>query len=223
MSNKVKSPLMKKAPTYSLRASIISILIGLLTGAVVILIVGAFNPLISLKGAWDGIRLVLFGVLSTGRDAAGALTFGFNPTNIGNMLFRATPLILTGVSVAVAFKTGLFNIGAPGQYLAGTTASLFLALSIPSSSVPAMKPIAQSRSKTYIYIPPELLASIRPVTAAKKQITTAQTFRIWATGFFPGFTLERSPDTGTSTSVFWHLVHRPLCGSLCVPHWGQIL
>ena len=44
MSNKVKSPLMKKAPTYSLRASIISILIGLLTGAVVILIVGAFNP-----------------------------------------------------------------------------------------------------------------------------------------------------------------------------------
>lgn len=136
MSNKVKSPLMKKAPTYSLRASIISILIGLLTGAVVILIVGAFNPLISLKGAWDGIRLVLFGVLSTGRDAAGALTFGFNPTNIGNMLFRATPLILTGVSVAVAFKTGLFNIGAPGQYLAGTTASLFLALSIPSSSVP---------------------------------------------------------------------------------------
>jgi len=59
MSNKVKSPLMKKAPTYSLRASIISILIGLLTGAVVILIVGAFNPLISLKGAWDGIRLVL--------------------------------------------------------------------------------------------------------------------------------------------------------------------
>ena len=116
MSNKVKSPLMKKAPTYSLRASIISILIGLLTGAVVILIVGAFNPLISLKGAWDGIRLVLFGVLSTGRDAASALTFGFNPTNIGNMLFRATPLILTGVSVAVAFKTGLFNIGAPGQY-----------------------------------------------------------------------------------------------------------
>lgn len=80
---------------------------------------------------------MLFGVLSTGRDAAGALTFGFNPTNIGNMLFRATPLILTGVSVAVAFKTGLFNIGAPGQYLAGTTASLFLALSIPSSSVPA--------------------------------------------------------------------------------------
>lgn len=137
MSKSTKSPLMKKPPSYSLRASLISILIGLLTGAVVVLIVGIFNPMISLKGAWDGIRLVLFGVLSTGRDAAGALTFGFNPTNVGNMLFRATPLILTGVSVAVAFKTGLFNIGAAGQYLAGTAASLFLALSIPSSVVPA--------------------------------------------------------------------------------------
>lgn len=137
MSNKPKSPLLKKESSYSLQASLISILIGLLTGAIVVLIVGAFNPMISLKGAWDGIRLVLFGVLSTGRNAAGALTFGFNPVNIGNMLFRATPLILTGVSVAVAFKTGLFNIGAPGQYLAGTAASLFLALSIPSSAVPA--------------------------------------------------------------------------------------
>ena len=70
MSNKVKSPLMKKAPTYSLRASIISILIGLLTGAVVILIVGAFNPLISLKGAWDGIRLVLFACSISARLAS---------------------------------------------------------------------------------------------------------------------------------------------------------
>ncbi len=31
------------------------------------------------------------------------------------MLFRATPLIMTGLSVAVAFKTGLFNIGAPAS------------------------------------------------------------------------------------------------------------
>ena len=137
MSKNPKSPLLKKEPSYSLRASLISILIGLLTGGVVVLIVGLFNPMISLKGAWDGIRLVLFGVFSTGRNATGALTFGFNPVNFGNMLFRATPLILTGVSVAVAFKTGLFNIGAPGQYLMGTLASLCIALGIPSSSVPA--------------------------------------------------------------------------------------
>ena len=52
------------------------------------------------------------------------------------MLFRATPLILTGLSVAVAFKTGLFNIGAPGQYLMGTMATLAIALGIPSSALP---------------------------------------------------------------------------------------
>ena len=52
------------------------------------------------------------------------------------MLFRATPVILTGLSVALAFKTGLFNIGASGQYLAGTCATLFIALSIPSDVVP---------------------------------------------------------------------------------------
>lgn len=52
------------------------------------------------------------------------------------MLFRATPLILTGLSVAVAFKTGLFNIGAPGQYLMGTMVTLMLALgSLPRWSL----------------------------------------------------------------------------------------
>ena len=39
--------------------------------------------------------------------------------------------------MAVAFKTGLFNIGAPGQYLMGTMVTLMLALGIPSEVVPA--------------------------------------------------------------------------------------
>ena len=52
------------------------------------------------------------------------------------MFFRATPIIMTGLSVAVAYKTGLFNIGAPGQYLMGTMASLMIALGIPSSAMP---------------------------------------------------------------------------------------
>ena len=37
----------------------------------------------------------------------------------------------------MAFKTGLFNIGAPGQYLMGTAATLILALTIPTETVPA--------------------------------------------------------------------------------------
>ncbi len=38
---------------------------------------------------------------------------------VGNTLATATPLILTGLSVAFAFRTGLFNIGAAGQMLIG--------------------------------------------------------------------------------------------------------
>ena len=129
--------LYQKEGTKKVLASLISIVAGLLVGAILVLIVGLLNSKISLKGAWDGVRLVFFGILSTGRDSAGALSWGFNPANVGNMLFRAMPLIMTGLSVAVAFKTGLFNIGAPGQYLMGTMATLMIALGIPTSVVPA--------------------------------------------------------------------------------------
>lgn len=124
-----------KDGTKKLLASLVSILVGLLFGAIVVVIVGLFNSRIGLKGAWEGVRLIFLGIFSTGRDAAGTLTWGFNPTNFGDMLFRAMPLIMTGLSVAVAFKTGLFNIGAPGQYLMGTMASLMVALSLPTEKM----------------------------------------------------------------------------------------
>ena len=126
----------RKDGTRTVLASILSIIIGLAVGGIVVLIVGLASSNISPSSTWDGIRLVVFGIFSTGRDASANLSFGFNPTSIGNMLFRATPLIMTGLSVAVAYKTGLFNIGAPGQYLMGTMASLMLALGIPSEVVP---------------------------------------------------------------------------------------
>ena len=116
-------------------ASVLSILIGLAVGSIVILIVGLTSPNLSLSSAWDGIRIVFGGLFSTGRDASGTLTWGFNPTNIGNMLFRAAPLIMTGLSVGMAYKTGLFNIGAPGQYLIGTLVSLSIALGLPSETM----------------------------------------------------------------------------------------
>lgn len=124
--------------TKSVLASLISIVIGMAVGGLIVVLVGLFNPSMGLCAVWEGVRLVFGGLFSTGRSAAGQLTFGFNPTNMGTMLFRATPLILTGLSVAVAYKTGLFNIGAPGQYLMGTAATLILALSIPTETVPAV-------------------------------------------------------------------------------------
>ena len=125
-----------KDGTKTVLASLLSILIGLVVGTLIVIIVGLTKDSIPNSGIWDGVRLVFAGILSTGRDAAGNLTFGFHPQNMGNMLFRATPLIMTGLSVGFAFKTGLFNIGAPGQYLMGTLATLMIALGIPSSSCP---------------------------------------------------------------------------------------
>ena len=127
--------LYEKDGVQKLLASLLSILIGLTVGAVVIAIVGLTKQTIGIKGMWDGIRIIYAGILSTGREA-GKLTWGFNPQNLGNMLFRATPLILTGLSVAIANKTGLFNIGAAGQYLMGTMATLMIALSIPAGTLP---------------------------------------------------------------------------------------
>ena len=122
----------RKDGTRSVMASVLSILIGLTAGSLLVLIVGLCTPSMSLKTAWEGIRLIFLGIFSTGRNAAGALTFGFNPASLGNLLFRATPVILTGLSVAVAYNTGLFNIGAPGQYLAGTAVTLLIALYMPT-------------------------------------------------------------------------------------------
>ena len=128
--------LLKKDGTKKLLASLLSILIGLAVGAIVVAIVGLTKPNIGVKGMWDGVRLIFVGIFANGRNAAGSLSWGFNPTSWGNLLFRATPVIMTGLSVAVAFKTGLFNIGAPGQYLMGTMTSLMLALGISSEAVP---------------------------------------------------------------------------------------
>ena len=119
----------------SVLSSIISILIGMAVGTLIIIIVGLTKDGISMKGIWEGIRLVFLGVFSTGRDG-GALSFGYNPVNLGNMLFRATPLVMTGLSVAVAFKTGLFNIGAAGQYLMGTMGTLTVGLTLGNTGCP---------------------------------------------------------------------------------------
>ena len=49
---------------------------------------------------------------------------------IADALVRATPLILTGLAVTLAFKGGVFNIGAEGQLLVGAAASIAVSLSL---------------------------------------------------------------------------------------------
>lgn len=112
----------------SLSASLLCIFGGIFVGFVVLILLSVFNPRIGFAEAVRGILIVLGGPFSGGGNSL----FQF-----GNMLFNATPLILTGLSACIAFKTGLFNIGAPGQYLMGAMVTLIVSLSIPSAAVPS--------------------------------------------------------------------------------------
>ena len=53
---------------------------------------------------------------------------------IGQVLFKATPLIFTGLAVALAFRVGLFNIGAEGQMIAGSFATAIVAGVLPGAT-----------------------------------------------------------------------------------------
>ena len=79
---------------------IVAIILGLLFGALVML-AGGYNPI----AAYGALFSRIFG----------------NAYDIGESIRAITPLILTGLSVAFAFRTGLFNIGAEGQFVMGMT------------------------------------------------------------------------------------------------------
>lgn len=125
------SPLIKNKNVNSFLAPFISIFLGLAVGCIIILSVSVFDSKLTIYSGFEAVKLIFFGLFSTGRTATGELSFSLSNANIGDLLFRATPVIMTGLSVAFAFKTGLFNIGASGQYLMGTAATLIVALSLP--------------------------------------------------------------------------------------------
>jgi simple sugar transport system permease protein len=54
--------------------------------------------------------------------------------DVGQVLFKATPLILTGLSVALAFRVGLFNIGAEGQMTVGSFTTALCAAALPAAT-----------------------------------------------------------------------------------------
>lgn len=99
------------------------ILAGILVGFIVMVILSLTSNNLTLGDAFYGLKILLGGPFSSGSAK-------YIITNLGDMIFYATPLIMTGVSVAIAYKTGLFNIGAAGQFLMGTMGSLIVALNI---------------------------------------------------------------------------------------------
>lgn len=90
-------------------AAIVAVAFGFAVAAVVLLVAG-FDP------------FAAFGALFQG-------AFG-KPKYVANVIIKATPILLTGVGVAFAFQTGLFNIGAEGQYIAGTIVATILGVTL---------------------------------------------------------------------------------------------
>lgn len=131
--NKIKTgsrSLIASAGFKSVISSLLCIAAGILVGFVVLLILAITSDKIPVSDAFEGIWIILEGPFASG--SAQNIAFV-----LGDMFFEAAPLLLTGLSVAIAFKTGLFNIGAPGQYLMGAMGSVIVALSIPTTPATA--------------------------------------------------------------------------------------
>ncbi len=87
-------------------SSLLAILCGLIISLVLLLISNPANAL-------GGFTAILIGGFSNMRD-------------LGQVFYAATPIILTGLSVCFAYKTGLFNIGASGQFTFGAFAAILV-------------------------------------------------------------------------------------------------
>ncbi|NLA52959.1 MAG: ABC transporter permease [Clostridiales bacterium] len=104
MRNKIRKSL------SSASASLMAIVVGLAVGFMILLI---SNP----SNAWRGLVTILSGGLNNGMKG------------LGQVLYYAMPIIMTGLSVGFAFKTGMFNIGASGQLMVGGLASVWVGVS----------------------------------------------------------------------------------------------
>ena len=108
MSKQNKQPLLQHPAVVGVLASLLSIVIGLVLGFVLLVVL---NPGASVGGM------------------KAMLTTGFsNMDKLGKVLYQAAPLMMCGLSVGFAFKTGLFNIGASGQYTMGAFFALLCAI-----------------------------------------------------------------------------------------------
>ena len=108
MSKQNKQPLLQRPAVVGVLASLLSIVVGLVLGFVLLVLL---NP----GAAVGGMRAML----ATGFSSMDKL---------GKVLYQAAPLMMCGLSVGFAFKTGLFNIGASGQYTMGAFFSLLCAI-----------------------------------------------------------------------------------------------
>ena len=120
----MKKSLLKNNGVQSLIASLLCIVLGMLIGYIVLLFI---NP----TGAGEAIMTVIKNFLTYNRADTQMKYFG-------NTLVKTAPLLMCALSILFAYKVGLFNIGASGQYTAGACAALYAALQWHWSWLPCM-------------------------------------------------------------------------------------
>ena len=113
---KKKQSILRYEGVQTLLASLLCILGGLFIGFIVLLII---EP----SGAWEAITAVL---KSYFRYSSAKLQLKY----LGQTLTRTAPLLMCSLSVLFAYKVGMFNIGAAGQYVAGACAALYVGIGL---------------------------------------------------------------------------------------------
>jgi general nucleoside transport system permease protein len=98
---------------------VLTALLAFLLGGVAVLLAGK-DPIATYQAIWEGTGLQWFFPWTTGEDRELAAL------NLQQTLIITTPLILTGLAVAFAFRAGLFNIGGQGQYIVGSIAAVWV-------------------------------------------------------------------------------------------------
>ena len=98
---------------------LLTALIAFLAGGLVVLVTG-HNPISTYKAIFNGTGLNWLFPWIPGDDRTTAAQ------NLQQTLILTTPLILTGLAVAFAFRAGLFNIGGQGQYIVGSIAAVWV-------------------------------------------------------------------------------------------------
>ena len=120
----MKKNIFKSGGFQSLLASLLCIVLGLFLGYLVLLLI---NP----AGAGEAILTVIKNFMTYNRPASQLKYFG-------NTLVKTAPLLMCALAILFAYKVGLFNIGAAGQYCAGVALSLYAALGLGWSWLPCM-------------------------------------------------------------------------------------
>jgi ABC-type uncharacterized transport system permease subunit len=141
----------------------------------------ALPVLIALLGAVVVLNLISF---LFGRAPVDTLALAFHgtwgtPYGVGQVLFKATPLIFTGLAFELAFRAGLFNIGAEGQLAMGSLVGAWVATLLPAT-LPAvvLVPLALAAAMVAGALVAAIPAVMRAKLGVHEIITAIMTNRI---------------------------------------------